>query len=277
MTVNPGWGGQAFIASSPDKVSRLAAAGRRGEDRGRRRHRRRHGRLGCGRRRVAVRGRLGGLRRRRSGGRLRRDRRRRGRGLTRTVPHRRAGSYRPRWRVTTGASLAGDRRDQRPRHLLPPGALGFVDAGPQGATRAPVGELAAPAERHVARPVTAKRPSARATSAPGSSRRRAQLGARPRRRRSPPARLGRRRASCPGRTEKICGAPRGGSSSGAGSPSGPSRQSRVSSLDLVAAVLLDEDVQLVAGLDARSSRAARRRARRGRSGGPAPRAAAPAR
>ncbi len=24
MTVNPGWGGQAFIESSPDKVSRLA-------------------------------------------------------------------------------------------------------------------------------------------------------------------------------------------------------------------------------------------------------------
>ena len=29
MTVNPGWGGQSFIASSPDKVERLRPAGRR--------------------------------------------------------------------------------------------------------------------------------------------------------------------------------------------------------------------------------------------------------
>ena len=41
MTVNPGWGGQSFIESSPDKVERLRAAGRRGPDRGRRRHRHR--------------------------------------------------------------------------------------------------------------------------------------------------------------------------------------------------------------------------------------------
>ena len=41
MTVNPGWGGQAFIEGSPDKVSRLAQLVGEGQDRGRRRHRRR--------------------------------------------------------------------------------------------------------------------------------------------------------------------------------------------------------------------------------------------
>ena len=75
MTVNPGWGGQSFIESSPDKVARLARDGRRGADRGRRRRRRRHRRLGRRRRRLALRGRLGRLRRRRPGSCLHRHRR----------------------------------------------------------------------------------------------------------------------------------------------------------------------------------------------------------
>ena len=39
MTVNPGWGGQPFIPSSPDKVERLRDLVGRGGDRGGRRHR----------------------------------------------------------------------------------------------------------------------------------------------------------------------------------------------------------------------------------------------
>ena len=77
MTVNPGWGGQAFIESSPDKVTRLAPLvgdakievdggidplDRRPDGRGRR---------------LPVRRRLGRLRRRRPGCCLRGDRRRR--------------------------------------------------------------------------------------------------------------------------------------------------------------------------------------------------------
>ena len=63
MSVNPGWGGQSFIAASPDKVSRLRAPGARPDDRGGRRGRRRHGRQ---RRRGGgdpVRRRLRGVRR----------------------------------------------------------------------------------------------------------------------------------------------------------------------------------------------------------------------
>ena len=44
MTVNPGWGGQAFLPGSPAKLERLRAAARPGtRARGRRRDRRRHG------------------------------------------------------------------------------------------------------------------------------------------------------------------------------------------------------------------------------------------
>ena len=70
MTVNPGWGGQPFIDSSPDKVARLRPlAGEAaievdgGIDAAQRR-------LGRGGRRVAVRRRLGGVRGRRPGRRL---------------------------------------------------------------------------------------------------------------------------------------------------------------------------------------------------------------
>ena len=72
MTVNPGWGGQSFIAGSPDKVARLAPlvgearievdGGIDADDR----------RLGRRRRRLALRRRLGRLRRRRPGRRLHR-------------------------------------------------------------------------------------------------------------------------------------------------------------------------------------------------------------
>ena len=62
MTVNPGWGGQAFIEDSPDKVSRLAALVGRDKDRGRRRHRHRHRRLGRRGRRLPLRRRLSSLR-----------------------------------------------------------------------------------------------------------------------------------------------------------------------------------------------------------------------
>ena len=44
MTVNPGWGGQPFIASSPDKVERLRETAATPGHRGRRRHRPRDGR-----------------------------------------------------------------------------------------------------------------------------------------------------------------------------------------------------------------------------------------
>ncbi len=76
MTVNPGWGGQAFIESSPDKVARLrplagdaAIEVDGGIDAA-------HRRLGRRRRRLPLRRRLGGLRRRRPRGGLHRDRRR---------------------------------------------------------------------------------------------------------------------------------------------------------------------------------------------------------
>ena len=39
MSVNPGWGGQSFIAGSLAKVEAMSALGARGRDRGRRRHR----------------------------------------------------------------------------------------------------------------------------------------------------------------------------------------------------------------------------------------------
>ena len=92
MTVNPGWGGQRFIAGSPDKVDRLQAAGRRRADRGRRRHRHRHRRLGRRRRRLPLRRRLGRLRRRRPGRGLHGDRRGRRRRLSaRTLAAARSG------------------------------------------------------------------------------------------------------------------------------------------------------------------------------------------
>ena len=84
MTVNPGWGGQAFIEASPDKVSRLRDAGRAGPaDPGRRWHRRGHRRPGARCRGHAVRGRLGDLRRAGPGAGLPRDRRGGGRGVSR--------------------------------------------------------------------------------------------------------------------------------------------------------------------------------------------------
>ena len=66
MTVNPGWGGQPFIADSPDKVGRLSEVGGRRDHRGRRRHRHGHGRRRRRRRGEPVRRRIGGLRDRRS-------------------------------------------------------------------------------------------------------------------------------------------------------------------------------------------------------------------
>ena len=65
MTVNPGWGGQAFIPGSPDKVAAPAAARRRRQDRGRRRHRRHDRRPDRRGRRLPLRRRLRRLRRRR--------------------------------------------------------------------------------------------------------------------------------------------------------------------------------------------------------------------
>ncbi len=68
MTVNPGWGGQRFIAHSLDKLPRVRAIVRRARrGRGRRRHRRRDGAaLSRGRREHLRRG-LGDLRRLRPG------------------------------------------------------------------------------------------------------------------------------------------------------------------------------------------------------------------
>ena len=69
MTVNPGWGGQAFIEHSIQKLERLqAAAAARGRDRGGRRHRRRHRAALRRGGREPVRGRLGRVRRRRTRG-----------------------------------------------------------------------------------------------------------------------------------------------------------------------------------------------------------------
>ena len=80
MTVNPGWGGQPYIAASRREDRRAARANpRRHADRGRRRHRHRHRRAGRGGRRHAVRRRLLGLRR----GRPRRGLSRGGRGRRR--------------------------------------------------------------------------------------------------------------------------------------------------------------------------------------------------
>ena len=102
MTINPGWGGQSFIAGSPDKVSRLAPlVGKAkievdgGIDTST------AGSVADGRR-LPLRRRLGRLRRRRPRRRLHRDRRSRRRGLA--------------------------ARDQRSDYLLPPGLLGGVVA-----------------------------------------------------------------------------------------------------------------------------------------------------
>ena len=88
MTVNPGWGGQPFIPSSPDKVTRLReVAGETaievdgGIDPA-------HRRLGRRRRAQPVRRGLGHLRRRRPRAAYRGDRRGRGRGVA--VPLHRA-------------------------------------------------------------------------------------------------------------------------------------------------------------------------------------------
>ena len=119
MTVNPGWGGQAFIESSPDKVERLRAAGRRGQDRGRRRHRPEHRRLRSPppappSSSPAPPSSAPPTRRQPTANR--RGRRRR---LTRAAVKRMPG------RPTTHASPAGD---QGSGDLLPPGPLGAVDA-----------------------------------------------------------------------------------------------------------------------------------------------------
>ena len=117
MTVNPGWGGQAFIASSPDKVApaRRARSPRR-----------------CSRSTAAstptrparsptpgatpVRRRLGDLRRRRPGGGLPGDRRRGG------------GAVAVSRSVRALRAAAGRRGAERAGELLPPGALGRRDA-----------------------------------------------------------------------------------------------------------------------------------------------------
>ncbi len=71
MTVNPGWGGQAFIPESPAKVARLRQLLPRGRRaRGRRRHRRGHSARVRRRGRHAVRGGLRRARRARSRGGL---------------------------------------------------------------------------------------------------------------------------------------------------------------------------------------------------------------
>ncbi len=83
MTVNPGWGGQAFIAHSLDKLPRVRAIVGDGVavqvDGG---HRAGHGAALPSGGRQRVRRRLGDLRRRRSGRRLPRDRRGRAGQLT---------------------------------------------------------------------------------------------------------------------------------------------------------------------------------------------------
>ena len=76
MTVNPGWGGQEFLLSSLGKLERLRALlGPGVGDRGRRRDRRRDRGPVRGRGGDRLRGRIGGVRGRRSGQCVPRDRR----------------------------------------------------------------------------------------------------------------------------------------------------------------------------------------------------------
>ncbi len=74
MTVNPGWGGQSFITSSPDKVERLKPLVGTADDRGRRRHRHGDGRPDRRSRRLPLRGRQRCFRSRRPGRCLSSDR-----------------------------------------------------------------------------------------------------------------------------------------------------------------------------------------------------------
>ena len=74
MSVNPGWGGQSFIAGSPEKVRAHRRARLRCGDRDRRGDRRRHRAARGGRRNELVRRRIGDLRDRRPGRRLSGDR-----------------------------------------------------------------------------------------------------------------------------------------------------------------------------------------------------------
>ena len=67
MTVNPGWGGQSYIAGSDNKVAQLKRLFPQAADRGRRRDRHEHRARSRSRGRAAVRRRLGGLRRARPG------------------------------------------------------------------------------------------------------------------------------------------------------------------------------------------------------------------
>ena len=132
MTVNPGWGGQSFIPTSPAKVERLASARRRWlRDRGRRRHRR-----GDGARVVEARGEPAG----RGLGRLRQ---------TRTPAPRTGASPRPRGPsrrrlgLRSAVALSGlsgrgraGRGVERARDLLPPRPRGRATGPARRARRA---------------------------------------------------------------------------------------------------------------------------------------------
>ena len=112
MTVNPGWGGQPFIADSPDKVRRLASLVGDGHDRGRRRDRPGHRRRRRRRRGEPLRGRLRRLRRRRPRRRLQRHRGGCGRCLSGSAASSSLSCDGwPRWSsLVVGILVAGSRR-----------------------------------------------------------------------------------------------------------------------------------------------------------------------
>ena len=137
MTVNPGWGGQAFIESSPDKVARLAPL--------------------VGEARIEVDGGIDADDRRPDGRRRRLPLRRRLRSLRRRRPraaYTEIAAGAPERRRSVRAPQ-GDRdaercrpqpRDQSPSDLLPPGALGLIDAAARRAPLAPARQRAAAAD-----------------------------------------------------------------------------------------------------------------------------------
>ena len=266
MTVNPGWGGQAFIAGSPDKVARLATL--------------------VGEAKIEV-----------DGGIDTDDRRPvADAGASLFVagsavfgaadpaaayaesPQPPAPGSETKQSRTQGASVllhASDRgrrnapvsapRDQGADDLLPPGSLGGVVAAALGAALAPAGERPAAADRdHV---LGGHRVAAvgEGDQGAGPVAAAAQHRDAPRCRRPRSGAEGSSIVARPGRTEKICGAPRGGSCGGGGVADRPLVPAPGQLLDLLAQLAADEDVQLVAL--AQLGRAARRDRvrRRGRS------------
>ena len=169
MTVNPGWGGQAYIPSSPDNIARLRALLGDGPPRGRRRHRPRHrGPVGR-RRRHPVRRRLRGVRRADPAAAYQAPGRRRGGARTASLS---------RALLRRGDAVGGPRLS-RPRSLSSSSSRASRDARPRGRRRTRRARSSAPPAPPPARRAAAwrlsyrfpERPPARSENVSGLSRR----------------------------------------------------------------------------------------------------------